>query len=126
MFKTAMRMLLNMRERSTPSHRTFIIAGELEVGHHRFGIPASPKRVQLKTILPGIRCFWRVVAFVDEPAGIAVEPSIRFLQTSTSSLDEEVVYERHPGDVDHAVDEIVSPSQMVDAWRGCLYNKIIA
>jgi hypothetical protein len=40
-------LFLNMRERSTPSHRALIIiAGELEVGHHRFGVPASPERVE--------------------------------------------------------------------------------
>lgn len=88
---------LDMRERSAPSHRTLlIIAGELEVTHHRFGVPASPERecVEFQSVLPGVRCFWRVVGLVDEPAWVAVEPSICFFQTATTSFDEEVIDKR--------------------------------
>lgn len=89
---------LNMRERRTSSHRTLIIliAAEFEVAHHRFGVFASPEceRVELQSVLPGVWGFWRVVGFVDEPAGVAVEPSICFFQTSSASFDEKVVDER--------------------------------
>ena len=96
-----------MWERGTPSYRTFfIITGELEVTHHRFGIPASSERerVKFQSVLPSVWCFWRVVGFVYEPAGVFVEPSIRFFQTSAASFDEEVVYERQQRYVDDAID----------------------
>ena len=89
---------LNMRERSAPSHRALIIliATELEVAHHRFGVSASPERerVKLQSVLPGVWRFWRVVGFVYEPARVAVEPSICFFQTPAASFNEEVIDER--------------------------------
>ena len=72
-----------MWERRPPSHRTLIIivAAELEVAHHRLGVLASAESqgVELQSILPGVWRFWRVIGFVDEPTGVAVEPSICFL-----------------------------------------------
>lgn len=96
--RTATRSLsLNIRERGTPSHWTLIIliAAEFEVAHHCFGVFAPPERerVEFESILPGVWCFWRVVGFMDEPAGIAVEPSICFFQATTAGFDEEVIYE---------------------------------
>jgi hypothetical protein len=121
---------LDMWERRPPSHRTFIllIAAKLEITHHRFGVPASPEResVELQSILSGVWCFWRVVGFVYEPAGVAVEPSICFFQTSASGLDEEVVYERQQRHVDDAVDEVVAPSEVMDARRSCLNDEVVA
>lgn len=61
-----------------------------------------------------------------EPAGVAVEPSICFFQTSASGLDEEVVYERQQRHVDDAVDEVVAPSEVMDAGRSCLNDEVVA
>ena len=121
---------LDMWEGRPPSHRTLIIviAAEFKVAHHRFGVPTSPEResVELQSILSGVWCFWRVVGFVYEPAGVAVEPSICFFQTSASGLDEEVVYERQQRHVDDAVDEVVAPSEVMDAGRSCLNDEVVA
>jgi hypothetical protein len=67
-----------------------------------------------------------VIGFVDKPARVAVEPSIRFFQTSASGFDEEVVYERQQRQVDDAVDQIVAPLEMVDAGRSCLDDEVVA
>lgn len=120
---------LDMRERRAPSHRTvIIIASELEVAHHRFGVPASSERerVEFQSVLPGVWCFWRVVGFVDEPPWVAVEPSICFFQTTAASFDEEVIDERQKRYVDDAVDQVVAPAEMVDARRSCLDDKVVA
>lgn len=120
---------LNMRERSTPSHRTvLIVAAELEIAHHCFGVLASPEResVELQSVLSGVWCFWRVIGFVDKPARVAVEPSICFFQTSAAGFDEEVVYERQQRQVDDAVDQIVAPLEMVDAGRSRLDDEVVA
>jgi hypothetical protein len=120
---------LDMRERSAPSHRTLlIIAGELEIAHHRFGVPASPEResVELQSILSGVWCFWRMVGFVDEPAWVAVEPSICFFQTAAASFDKEIIDERQQRHIDNAVDQVVAPSEMVDAGRSGLDNEVVA
>lgn len=61
-----------------------------------------------------------------EPARVAVEPSICFLQTAASGFDDEVVYEWQQRDVDDAVDQIVAPSEVVDARRSRLDNEIVA
>ena len=120
---------LDMRERRTPSHRAFfVVTAELEVAHHRFGVFASPEResVEFQSVLSGVWCFWRVVGFVDEPAGVTVEPSICFFQTTTASFNEEVVDERQKRYVDDAVDQVVAPAEMVDARRSCLDDKVVA
>jgi len=62
---------------------------------------------------------------VNEPAGIAVEPSIRLFQASTASFDEEVVYERQQRHVDDAIYEIVAPSEMMYAWWSGLNDEVI-
>lgn len=131
MSRTANRLLsLDMRERRAPSHWTLIIliAGEFEVAHHRFGVFASSERerVKFQSVLSGVWCFWRVVGFVDEPAGVTVEPSICFFQTTTASFNEEVVDERQKRYVDDAVDQVVAPAEMVNAGRSCLDDEIIA
>jgi hypothetical protein len=120
---------LNVRERSAPSHRALlIIAGELETTHHRFGVPTSSERerVEFQSVLPGVWCFWRVVGFVHEPAWIAVEPSICFFQTTTAGFNEEVIDERQKRYVDDAIDQVVAPSEMVDAWRSRLDDEVVA
>lgn len=120
---------LDMRERSAPSHRTLlVITGELKVTHHCLGIPASSERerVEFQSVLSSVWCFWRVVGFVDEPAWITMEPSICFFQTTTASFHKEVVDERQKRHVDDAVDEVVAPSEMVDARRSCLDDEVVA
>ena len=63
---------------------------------------------------------------MNKPAGILVEPSICFFQTTAASFDEEVIDERQKRYVDDAVDQVVAPAEMVDARRSCLDDKVVA
>ena len=63
---------------------------------------------------------------MDEPARVAVEPSICFFQTPTASFDEEVVYERQQRYIDDAVDEVIAPAEMLYAGRSRLNDEVVA
>jgi hypothetical protein len=67
-----------------------------------------------------------MVGFVHEPAGIAVEPAVCFFETAAAGFDEEVVDKGYPGDVEHAVDEVVGPFEVVDARGCCLDDEVVA
>ena len=62
---------------------------------------------------------------MHEPAGIAVEPPIGLFQAAAASFDEEVVDQRHPGQVDDGVDQVVAPFEVLDARRGGLDDDVV-
>lgn len=113
-----------MRERRPSRHRAAFVASQFEIAHHRFGVFAGAERIEFQPVRFGVQDARRVVGFVHEPAWVAVEPSVGLFQAAAAGFDEEVVDQRHAGDVDGGVDEVVAPFKVVDAGGRCLQKKM--